>query len=199
MTLAEALRDALRIIRLRGNAGNQEFERQANDCVKDARAALAEHEAQQQDGPCKAGGPCRFRGYASPELVEAHTAAQQQEPAHTEHGKHWDRTCPACNQTINYDDAQQQEPDAKDAEQQLSEQVQVLDAKCAEYEADAARYRWLRDVNDLTLRSTVGSKWTRLDGTVFFSRHYLACNGRQCESEDSLDKAIDAAMKEPTP
>jgi hypothetical protein len=28
---------------------------------------------------CKAGGPCRFRGYASPELVEAHTAAQQQE------------------------------------------------------------------------------------------------------------------------
>jgi hypothetical protein len=139
MTLAEALRDAVRIIRLRGNAGNQEFERQANDCVKDARAALAAH------------------------------------------------------------DAQQQEPDAKDAEQQLSEQVQVLDAKCAEYEADAARYRWLRDVNDLTLRSTVGSKWTRLDGTVFFSRHYLACNGRQCESEDSLDKAIDAAMKEPTP
>jgi hypothetical protein len=45
-----------------------------------ARAALADHDAQQHEGPCKAGGPCRFRGYASPELVEAHTAAQQQEP-----------------------------------------------------------------------------------------------------------------------
>jgi hypothetical protein len=61
-------------------------------------------------------------------------------------------------------------------------------------QADAARYRWLREVEDLSLRSTVDSKWTRPDGTVFFSRHYLACNGGQCEAEDSLYKAIDAAM-----
>ena len=59
---------------------------------------------------------------------------------------------------------------------------------------DAKRYRWLRDAPNLTLQSD-GSVWTRKDGSSFYSGHYLSAYGTRFAAAESLDAAIDNAMK----
>jgi hypothetical protein len=75
MTLAETLRE---LIAWKDTPKYQRAYQNESMWIN-ARAALAAHDAQQQEGPCKAGGPCRFRGYASPEFEVTHAEAQQQE------------------------------------------------------------------------------------------------------------------------
>jgi len=59
---------------------------------------------------------------------------------------------------------------------------------------DAERYRFLRDLNGLELRSTYQT-WTRHDGSKFNSSHYLAGNDTAFSAYETLDETIDAAMK----
>lgn len=61
--------------------------------------------------------------------------------------------------------------------------------------ADAARYRWLKSRNGLTLRSErQPNMWRRADGSEFSATHFLAEGGTQHAAADSLDALIDAAM-----
>jgi hypothetical protein len=65
----------------------------------------------------------------------------------------------------------------------------------AQLEKDAARYRWLKSRQGLTLRSEKQPNlWKRLDGTEFSATHSLAEGGTQHAPADSLDALIDAAM-----
>jgi hypothetical protein len=61
-----------------------------------------------------------------------------------------------------------------------------------EQEKDAARYRWLKAQNNLSLRSE-GSQWTRQDGTKFISTHTLCAGDTQFGPAESLDENIDVA------
>ncbi len=64
-----------------------------------------------------------------------------------------------------------------------------------EMEQDAARYRWLKSRNGLTLRSEPeNSVWKRSDGTLFEATHQLVEGGMQHAPADSLDAMIDKAM-----
>ena len=60
---------------------------------------------------------------------------------------------------------------------------------------DAARYRWLKEQKQLSLRSC-GERWTREDGSKFVSSHRLAAGDTLFGPQETLDAAIDAAMTE---
>jgi hypothetical protein len=60
-------------------------------------------------------------------------------------------------------------------------------------EADAARYLWLKSRKALMLRSEP-LRWQRLDGTAFYSTHYMADDITQYAPAESLDAMIDGAM-----
>ena len=66
--------------------------------------------------------------------------------------------------------------------------------KDAEYIADAERYRFLRDLNGIELR-TVCQGWIRPDGSRFNASHYFAGNDTAFTAYETLDETIDAAMK----
>ena len=69
------------------------------------------------------------------------------------------------------------------------------EARQAALEKDAARYRWLKGRQGLTLRSEKQPNlWKRIDGTEFSATHSLAEGGTQHAPTDSLDALIDAAM-----
>ena len=69
------------------------------------------------------------------------------------------------------------------------------EARQEELEKDAARYRWLKSRQGLTLRSEKQPNvWKRMDGTEFNATHSLAEGGTQHAPADSLDALIDAAM-----
>jgi len=58
---------------------------------------------------------------------------------------------------------------------------------------DAKRYRWLKAQPALRLQSEY-MKWTRPDGTEFYSMHILSAKGVNFESLETLDETIDQAM-----
>lgn len=58
---------------------------------------------------------------------------------------------------------------------------------------DAARYRWLKEQKQLSLRSC-GGRWAREDGSKFVSSHRLAAGDTLFGPQETLDAAIDAAM-----
>ena len=60
-------------------------------------------------------------------------------------------------------------------------------------EADAARYRWLKNVRGLNLQSCTAT-WTVANGTKYTSSHILAANGTQFPSLETLDETIDSAI-----
>ena len=69
------------------------------------------------------------------------------------------------------------------------------EAKQAALEKDAARYRWLKSRQGLTLRSEKQPNvWKRIDGIEFSATHSLAEGSTQHAPADSLDALIDAAM-----
>jgi len=69
----------------------------------------------------------------------------------------------------------------------------VAAAERVALQKDAERYRWLREQKGLTLRSW-NMIWTRPDGTQYVSTHYLAADGTQHASCETLDETIDVAM-----
>ena len=71
----------------------------------------------------------------------------------------------------------------------------VAEERVRELEQDAARYRWLKDQQGLTLESARGSGWTREDGSRFIPTHRLCAGGTQFAPCEALDESIDAAMK----
>ena len=72
---------------------------------------------------------------------------------------------------------------------------QRAEARQAALEKDAARYRWLKSRQGLTLRSEKQPNvWKRMDGTEFSATHSLAEGGTQHAPADSMDALIDAAM-----
>lgn len=76
-----------------------------------------------------------------------------------------------------------------------SKSEQRAEARQAAIEKDAARYRWLKSRQGLTLRSEKQPNlWKRIDGTEFSATHSLAEGGTQHAPADSLDALIDAAM-----
>ena len=76
-----------------------------------------------------------------------------------------------------------------------SKSVQRAEARQAQLEKDAARYRWLKSRHGLTLRSeTQPNVWKRMDGTEFSVTHSLAEGGTQHAPAESLDALIDSAM-----
>jgi len=60
---------------------------------------------------------------------------------------------------------------------------------------DAARYRWIKSRNGLTLTSIPQPNlWKRQDGTAFYASHSLAEGGTQHAPKETLDETIDEAM-----
>ena len=60
---------------------------------------------------------------------------------------------------------------------------------------DAERYRWIKSAKGLTLESERGGPWTRENGGTFTPSHRLCAGGTQFAPYETLDDAIDAAMK----
>lgn len=83
-------------------------------CAEAERAALSAEPAQSQT--CiECGGPLQWR---CPTCRIAQSAAVA-EPAHTDHPvRHWDRTCPACNASIDYS--------AEPAQEMTDEQIDAI-------------------------------------------------------------------------
>jgi hypothetical protein len=57
----------------------------------------------------------------------------------------------------------------------------------------ALMYRWIKDAKGLELR-TESMRWTRPDGSVYTSTHYLSANDMQFSAAPTLDETIRAAM-----
>lgn len=60
---------------------------------------------------------------------------------------------------------------------------------------DAERYRWIKSAKGLTLESERGGPWTRENGGTFTPSHRLCAGGTQFAPYETLDDAIDTAMK----
>lgn len=83
-------------------------------------------------------------------------------------------------------------------------EIERLRERIAELEADAARYRWLRDTNeDRALRPDIAEPHTILEPNVISQIWYglpedewnLFVAAITCEPGKKMDAAIDAAMK----
>lgn len=70
----------------------------------------------------------------------------------------------------------------------------LREAQRRDLRRDAERYRWLKGVHGLRLNRNPPMKWTREDGTTFFSEYYLAGNQTVYGVAPSMDETIDAAM-----
>ena len=78
------------------------------------------------------------------------------------------------------------------------ERLQNCAALVAENEQlrkDAERYQWLKSAKGLTLESERGAPWTMENGSTFSPSHRLCAGGTQFAPHETLDDAIDAAMK----
>ena len=78
------------------------------------------------------------------------------------------------------------------------ERLQNCAALVAEKEQlrkDAERYQWLKSAKGLTLESERGAPWTMENGSTFSPSHRLCAGGTQFAPHETLDDAIDAAMK----
>jgi len=83
-------------------------------------------------------------------------------------------------------------------EKLAEERLQNCAALVAEVERlrkDAERYRWIKSAKGLTLESERGGPWTRENGGTFTPSHRLCAGGTQFAPYETLDDAIDAAMK----
>lgn len=74
----------------------------------------------------------------------------------------------------------------------MQQEIDALRKRVQELEADAKRYRWLRDQSKVELHSD-GSRWTK-NGVKFIASHRL-CTGYTAHGHfATLDETIDSAM-----
>ena len=68
--------------------------------------------------------------------------------------------------------------------------------KLEEAKKDAARYRWLKAVEGLSLDSVMGlGKWKQSDGREYVPSHRLTANRVSYSPRPSLDMVVDEAME----
>lgn len=77
----------------------------------------------------------------------------------------------------------------------LEDRIKALEARNAELEKDAARYRWIRSAKKLHLESAY-SCWTDEHGEPFTQTHRLSAFDTSYGAYSSLDALIDAALSQ---
>jgi len=82
------------------------------------------------------------------------------------------------------------------SESARDQEIGDLRAEVERLGKDSERYQWLKSAKGLTLESERGSPWTREDGSKFRPSHRLCAGGTQFAPCETLDDAIDEAMKE---
>lgn len=75
------------------------------------------------------------------------------------------------------------------------ERIKELEVENEQLRKDVDRYQWLKSAKGLTLESERGAPWTRENGSTFIPSHRLCAGGTQFAPHETLDGAIDAAMK----